>query len=140
YQFEDLGASPMKLWQHQGKLFAYPFSTSPFGVFVNNDLVKAAGKPTPAELIAAGDWTWDTALATAAAVNAKSGKAGLVVRDFDYKSWQYLASFWGGWGAQAWSADGKTCGFDQPQMVEAMTTLHKAVFTDKALPAPGVSA
>ncbi|GAB3858122.1 ABC transporter substrate-binding protein [Dactylosporangium cerinum] len=140
YQFEDLGASPMKLWQQQGKLYAYPFSTSPFGVFVNNDLVKKAGKPTPAELIAAGNWTWDTALQTAAAVNASTGKAGLVVRDFDYKSWQNLASFWGGWGAQAWSADGKTCGFDKPEMVDAMTTLHKAIFTDKALPGPGVSA
>jgi multiple sugar transport system substrate-binding protein len=140
YQFEDIGASPTKLWQNGGKLYAYPFSTSPFGVFVNNDLVKRAGRQTPAELIAAGQWNWDNALAIGAAVNASTGKAGLVVRDFDYKTWNNLASFWGGWGAQAWSADGKTCGFDKPEMVDAMTTLHKAVFTDKALPGPGVSA
>ncbi|MET7397078.1 sugar ABC transporter substrate-binding protein [Dactylosporangium sp. NPDC005572] len=140
YQFDDLAAGPRKLWETQGKLYAYPFSTSPFGVFVNTDLVKQAGQQTPAELIAAGQWNWDNALKLGAAVNAKSGKAGLVVRDFDYKTWNNLASFWGGWGAQAWSADGKTCGFDKPEMVEAMTTLHKAVFTDKALPGPGVSA
>ena len=110
-----------KLWQTGGKLYAYPFSTSPFGVFVNNDLLKQAGQQTPAELIAAGKWNWDTALAAASAVNAKTGKAGLVVRDFDYKGWDNLSSVWTGWGAQAWSADGKTCGFNKPEMVEAMT-------------------
>ncbi|GAA2593887.1 sugar ABC transporter substrate-binding protein [Dactylosporangium fulvum] len=140
YQFDDLAAGPLKLWQDKGKLYAYPFSTSPFGMFVNNDLAKKAGQQTPAELIAAGQWNWDTALKLASAVNAGTGKAGLVIRDFDYKTWNNLASFWGGWGAKAWSDDGKTCGFDQPEMVEAMTALHKAVFVDKALPGPGVSA
>ncbi|GAB3959938.1 hypothetical protein GCM10027614_80520 [Micromonospora vulcania] len=43
-------------------------------------------------------------------------------------------------GAQAWSEDGKTCGFNSPEMVDAMTTLHKATFTQKALPGPGTTA
>ncbi len=33
--------------QSEGKLYAYPFSTSPFGVFVNTDLLKEAGQKTP---------------------------------------------------------------------------------------------
>ena len=118
----------------------YPFSTSPFGVFVNTDLVRQAGRQTPAELAAAGRWNWDEAVAAAAAVNARTGKAGLVVRDFDYKTWDNLATVWTGWGAQAWSADGKACGFDKPEMVDAMTFLHKATFTDRALPGPGTKA
>lgn len=73
-------------------------------------------------------------------MNKESGKAGLVVRDFDYKGWDNLATVWGGWGAEAWSEDGRTCGFAKPEMVEAMTFLHKAIFTDKALPAPGTTA
>ncbi|MGW5670985.1 hypothetical protein ACWEVO_24065, partial [Micromonospora sp. NPDC003776] len=32
-----------------------------------------------------------------------SGKAGLVIRDFDYKGWDNLSTFWTGWGAQATS-------------------------------------
>src|SRR5258705_2089265 len=140
YSFADLAPAATKLWKADGKLYAYPFSTSPFGVFVNTDLLKQAGQATPAELIAAGKWDWSTVVAEAAAVNAGTGKAGLVVRDFDYKTWDNLASIWTGWGAQAWTADGKTCGFNQPEMVQAMTFLHKAIFTDKALPGPGTSA
>lgn len=140
YQYDDLTPATLKPWQNSGTLYAYPFSTSPFGIFVNTDLLKQAGQKTPAELIAAGQWNWDTALASAAAVNHKTGKAGLVIRDFDYKGWDNLSTFFTGWGAQAWSADGKTCGFNAPEMVAAMTALHKAIFTDKALPGPGTTA
>lgn len=140
YNFDELAPAATKLWQVDGALYAYPFSTSPFGIFVNTDLVKAAGGKTPAELIAAGEWTWDNAAALAAAVSAKTGRAGLVVRDFDYKGWDNLSTVWTGWGAEAWSADGKTCGFDKPEMVDAMTFLHKATFTDKAFPGPGTTA
>jgi multiple sugar transport system substrate-binding protein len=62
------------------------------------------------------------------------------VRDFDYKAWDNLAGIFDGWGAEAWSADGKTCGFNQQPMVDAMTFIHKAIFTDKAMPGPGVAA
>ncbi|MFI9595211.1 ABC transporter substrate-binding protein [Nonomuraea sp. NPDC052265] len=132
---EELVPSTTKLWQKDGTLYAYPFSTSPFGVFVNTDLLKQAGQSVPAK-----GWTWDEAVKIASAVQKKTGKAGLVVRDFDYKGWDNLASVWGGWGAEAWSEDGGTCGFGKPEMVEAMRFLHKAIFTDKAMPAPGTTA
>ncbi|WP_031171728.1 extracellular solute-binding protein [Streptosporangium roseum] len=138
YELTDLTPAATKLWERDGELFAYPFSTSPFGVFVNDDLVKKAGQRTPRELIKAGEWTWDKAAAMGAAV-AEKGKAGLVVRDFDYKNWDNLASVWGGWGARAWSEDGGSCGFNSPEMVQAMTFLHKSIFVDKALPGPGTT-
>ncbi|GAA1018810.1 sugar ABC transporter substrate-binding protein [Acrocarpospora pleiomorpha] len=138
YELSDLTPAATKLWEQDGELYAYPFSTSPFGIFVNDDLVKKAGQKTPRELIEAGEWTWDNAVKMGAAV-AKDGKAGLVVRDFDYKNWDNLASVWGGWGARAWSEDGKTCGFNSPEMLQAMTFLHKAIFVDKALPGPGTT-
>lgn len=140
YDFDELAPAATKLWKSDGKLYAYPFSTSPFGIFVNTDLLKQAGQKTPAELIAANQWTWENAVSAAAQVNARTGKAGLVVRDFDYKTWDNLSTVWTGWGAEAWSEDGKSCGFDQPEMVDAMTFLHKATFTDKALPGPGTAA
>ncbi|GAA3303413.1 sugar ABC transporter substrate-binding protein [Dactylosporangium vinaceum] len=139
-QPDDLTPAATKLWQSGGKLYAYPFSTSPFGMFVNTDLLKQAGQDSPADLVTAGQWTWDKAFAEGAAVNAKTGTAGIVVRDFDYKTWGNLSTVWTGWGAQAWSADGKTCGFNAPEMVDAMTALHQAVFTAKAMPGPGVAA
>lgn len=135
-----LNPAAMKLWRTGGKTYAYPFSTSPFGVFVNTDLLKKAGAPNPADLIAGGDWTWDAAIRAASTVHAKTGKAGLVVRDFDYKGWDNLSTVWTGWGAEAWRPDGRTCGFDQQPMVDAMTFLHRAIFTGRALPGPGTTA
>ncbi|GAB2591780.1 sugar ABC transporter substrate-binding protein [Paractinoplanes abujensis] len=130
----DLAPAATALWKQDGKLMAYPFSTSPFGVFVNTDLLKKAGVTLPAE------WTWENVITAAGTVAAKTGKQGLVIRDFDYKDWTNLATVFRGWDAEAWTADGKTCGFDQQPMIDAMTFLHKAIFTGKALPAPGVAA
>ncbi|NUP51608.1 MAG: sugar ABC transporter substrate-binding protein [Catenulispora sp.] len=141
YQYGDLAPAATKLWQKGDQLYAYPFSTSPFGMFYNKDLLKQAGvSQTPDQLAAAGQWTWQNAEAMAAQVAAHTDKQGLVVRDWDYKTWIELASIWRGWGADPWSADGKTCQFDSPQMQAAMTFLHNAIFNDKALPGPGHSA
>jgi multiple sugar transport system substrate-binding protein len=139
YDFADVTPGPLQLWSRDNVLYAFPFSTSPFGVFVNNDLITAAGAKTPAEMIAAGDWTWDNAIATAATV-AQGGKSGLIVRDFDYKTWQNLTAIYAGWGATPWSEDGKTCTFTDPKMVAAMTFIHDAIFTKKAMPGPGETA
>lgn len=135
----ELVPAATKLWEKDGELFAYPFSTSPFGMFVNTDLVKAAGQKTPQELIKAGQWDWEHANEINKAVAAK-GKHGLTIWDFDYKGWDNLATIWRGWGATAYSEDGATCRFNSPEMVEAMTFLHTMIFKDKAMPAPGTVA
>ncbi|CDZ39239.1 Extracellular solute-binding protein family 1 [Neorhizobium galegae bv. officinalis] len=138
YNAEELSTTAAERWTKDGKLFAYPFSTSPFAMFVNNDLIKASGAKTPAEMIAANQWTWDNAIATASTVG-KTGKGGLIVRDFNYQIWQNLASVWNGWGASPWSADGKTCTMTEKPMVDALTFIHDAVFKNKAMPGPGES-
>jgi multiple sugar transport system substrate-binding protein len=141
YRYDDLTPAATKLWKQSGDLYAYPFSTSPFGMFYNKDLLAKAGvTSTPDQLLADHQWTWENAEKTAAQVAAHTGKQGLVIRDWDYKTWIELAGLWRGWGADAWSADGKTCRFDSPQMQQAMTFLHDAIFKDKALPGPGETA
>ncbi|MBO9652660.1 MAG: sugar ABC transporter substrate-binding protein [Variovorax sp.] len=136
YDLGEISPSATERWSKDGTLYAYPFSTSPFAVFVNNDLIRKAGAKTPAELIAAGQWTWPNAIATAQAV-AQSGKGGLVVRDFNYQAWQYLSSVWNAWGAAPWSADGKRCTFTDKPMVDALGFIHDAIFEKKAIPGPG---
>lgn len=140
YEYDDLVPAATDLWRADGQLYAYPFSTSPFGVFANLDLLADAGQPTPAELSGDGDWSWPRLIEAAAAVSADTPADGLVIRDFDYAGWDYLSTLWTGWGAQAWSEDGASCGFDQPAMVEAMSFLHEAIFEQGALPGPGSSA
>ena len=141
YDYGDLAPSATELWKSDDKLYAYPFSTSPLGVFFNKDLLKKAGvSELPDQLAADGKWTWDEAGNIAKQVAAKTDATGLVVRDWDYKNWINLAAVWRGFGADAWSEDGETCGFDSPEMNEAMDFLHSAIFEDEALPAPGTTA
>lgn len=138
FDYGDMIEKPTELWRLDGELYAVPFSTSPLAIFANTDLIEAAGARTPAELIEAGEWTWENAMATAAKV-AEGDKDGIIVRDFNYQTWQNLAAIWRGWGAEPWSADGDTCTFAAPEMVEAMTFLHDSIFQDGALPGPGES-
>ena len=90
-------------------------------------------KQTPAELIAAGQWNWEhVAWQTRPPSTRRPARPAWSSATSTTRRWDNLATVWGGWGAQAWSDDGKTCGFNSPEMVEAMTFLHKAIFTDKA--------
>lgn len=140
YELDDLEPSTTKLWEADGQLYAYPFSTSPFGVFVNNDLLDEAGQPSAAKLRESGDWNWERVIEAGAAVNDSTGEAGMVIRDFDYTGWDNLSTMWTGWDAEAWSADGAKCGFDKPEMEEAMTFLHDSIFKESAMPGPGTTA
>lgn len=140
YDFEDLNDSALALWQSDDELYAYPFSTSPFAVFVNDDLIAAAGQPTGRELVDSGDWTWDRVQEVGSAVNRETGQAGVVIRDFEYSVWENLATVWASYGAAAWSADFTTCELDSPEMIEAMTWFHDSAFDTGAVPGPGTTA
>ncbi len=138
FDYGDMIEKPTELWRVDGELYAVPFSTSPLAIFANTDLIEAAGARTPAELIEAGEWTWENAMATAAKV-AEGDKDGIIVRDFNYQTWQNLAAIWRGWDASPWSEDGNTCTFADAEMVAAMTFIHDAIFEQGAIPGPGES-
>ncbi|MCM3659745.1 extracellular solute-binding protein [Georgenia satyanarayanai] len=140
YAYDDLLDSSLDLWTQDDGLFAYPFSNSPFVVFVNTDRISESGQDNPADLLAAGEWTFDAARDISAASVEALGGSGLVVRDFDYAAWGNLATLWGGWDATPWSADGTQCTFTDPAMVDSMTWFHDAIFTQDAVPGPGTSA
>lgn len=140
YELDDVSDAATKLWRDaDGQLVAYPFSTSPFVVFVNNDLLTEAGQKTGAEMLA-DDWTWDAVSAAGAAVNSSTGKAGFVIRDFEYQTWDLLSTVWNGWGATPWSDDGATCTMNSDEMDAAFEFLHDAAFTSKSMPGPGTTA
>ena len=140
YDFGDLNKSATALWKSDDQLVAYPFSTSPFVMFANDDLLAAAGQPSAAELLADGKWNWEDISEVGSAVNASTGKAGFVIRDFDYTTWDNLAAAWMGWGAAPWSADGTKCTFNSDEMADAFEFLHTAAFDDKSMPGPGTTA
>jgi ABC-type glycerol-3-phosphate transport system substrate-binding protein len=135
YDYDDILPSVATSFSQDGELYAYPFSNSPFALYVNKTLLAEAGQTVdPANL------TWENVSKMGAAVNAQTGKAGFVIRDFNFSSWLTLPSVWTGWGAEAWNAKGDKCGMDSPEMVDAFQFLHDAVYVDKSMPGPGVTA
>ncbi|GAA2154453.1 MULTISPECIES: ABC transporter substrate-binding protein [Glycomyces] len=135
WDYGDLVPSVTGEFSRDGELYAYPFSNSPFALYVNTDLLAEAGQTLdPAAL------TWDQVSALGSAVHAATGKGGFVVNDFNYSSWNTLATVWTAFGASAWNEDGTECGFASPEMTDAFTFLHNAVYTDESMPGPGVTA
>lgn len=135
WNYDDLLGSVTSEFTADGQLYAYPFSNSPFALYVNKNLLAQAG-----QTLDTSDLTWDQVAAVGSAVNAATGKGGFVIRDFNFSSWNTLATVWTGWGASAWNKDGTQCAFDSDEMVKAFTFLHDAVFVNKSMPGPGTTA
>jgi multiple sugar transport system substrate-binding protein len=138
YDYGDISSSAAKLWTSDKKLYAYPFSTSPFVVFANDDLLKQAGEPTSAELQSQGKWDLKDIADVASQVNAKTGQGGLIVNNFDYDDWTLLSTIWNAWGAAPWSADGSKCTFTSSKMADAFKFINGAI-DKKAMPGPGTN-
>lgn len=139
YDYGDISSSAAKLWTKDSKLYAYPFSTSPFVVFANDSLLKQAGEPTSAELKSSGKWDLKDIAEVASQVHAKTGQGGLIVNNFNYNDWTLLSTLWNAWGAAPWSADGSKCTFTSSKMKDAFTYINRAIFQQNAIPAPGTN-
>lgn len=140
FEYGDLSDAATGLWRDGDSLYAYPFSTSPFAIFANNTLLAEAGLPAAAEQVAAGDWNWEGVAAAGATVKSSTGKAGFIVRDFEYQQWDLLSTVWNGWGAQPWNDERTQCTIDSAEMVDAFEFLHEAAFETGAMPGPGTTA
>ncbi|WP_062213110.1 sugar ABC transporter substrate-binding protein [Streptomyces sp. NBRC 109706] len=139
YDVEDLVPSATELWRDGEALYAYPFSTSPFGVYVNADLLAAAGQPDPRELIAGGGWTWDRLAEVASATAEGEGVAGIQLSvDDPYALPNGAITPLGlAWGARPWSEDGTTCAYTSPESVAFFEWYHAQVYDHRAFPAVG---
>ena len=142
YNLADLTPSAPKLWQPDGELYAYPFSTSPFGVFVNNDLLKA-GRPADAGRAdrrrTSGPGT--TRIAVAAAVNAKHRQGRPRRPRLRLQGVGQPRHGLERLGRRSPGAPtARPAASTEQPMVDAMTFVHKAIFTDKAMPGPGTDA
>lgn len=138
FDLGDVVPSSLALWSNNGGIYAYPFSTSPFGVFVNRDLVAAAGQTQPADLLAEDKWTWDAATQIAsAAAAATPGTGPIVIGTAPDKQWDGLTTVWAGWNATPWDAAGTTCTLDSVEMTDAVTWYHDQVYSAAAFAKPG---
>lgn len=138
YAYDDLLPGAIELWSIDDTLYGYPFSNSPFGIYVNSDLLEAADQPNPRELIAEGSWTWDALMEIATATVDSQDVAGFQPASDPYTQWNdALGPMWLSWGASAWSEDGTACTMTDPEMVEFFDWFHGHVFDTGAIPGPG---
>lgn len=139
YDVDDLVPSAMELWRDGEAIYAYPFSTSPFGVYVNADLLAAAGQPDPRELIAEDEWTWDRLAEVASATVAAEDVAGIQLSVDDPYALpnDAITPIGLAWGARPWSEDGTTCAYTSPESVAFFDWYHTQVYDQRAFPAVG---
>ncbi|MBX3195700.1 MAG: sugar ABC transporter substrate-binding protein [Microbacteriaceae bacterium] len=135
WDIDDIVPGTLDAWSKDGGIYAYPFSTQPFGMYVNLDLLAAAGQDNPRDLIASGNWTWDKVTEMADAVSKSTGQGGVQIQTWNI--WVELATIWDSFGAKPWSADGKTALFDSPEMIEFFTWVNQNMFDRSAIVRPG---
>jgi multiple sugar transport system substrate-binding protein len=138
YDFADLSAPAMGLWQRDGKVWGVPFSTSPFVIFYNKSMFDKAGLETPLELAAKGQWDMAKFQAVAAKLKQANGKWGFEFKDgqgYDTRIMHALMPPIRAYGGDAWA--NKECGFDKPEAVAAVQQLHDMVFKDQSIVPPG---
>lgn len=137
FDYDDLIPELQTRWRDGEAQFGVPFSTSPPVMFYNKDVYAAAGVPSPADLIASGDWNWDSFREISRQLKESTGTTGYVIDDFDYKNWLRLISLMYRYDAEPWNEDATECTADSPEMVEAVSLYHDMVYVDGSSPLPG---
>ena len=139
YDFDDLSASAMGLWQDGDAVYGVPFSTSPFIVYYNKSQYEAAGLELPDALAAKGAWTWERLKEDAAKLTDKDagvwGFQSVDGQGYGSRIIQTLIPIIRSYGGNAWK-DG-TCGFDSDEAIEAITLYHDMIFKDRSAVPPG---
>ena len=138
YDFGDLIPQLQEHWTGGGDaLYGVPFSTGALALAYNEDLYKKAGVKSPADLIAEGNWTWDSFREISKELHDKSGVTGFVLNDFDYANWTRLLPILFAYGASPWNDDATKCTADTAEFDSAMQLYHDMVYVDGSAPLPG---
>ncbi|MDQ0340558.1 multiple sugar transport system substrate-binding protein [Caldalkalibacillus uzonensis] len=139
FDFEDFYPSTLELWQHDGKLLGFPFSTPPMIMYFNKTIFDEAGVKTPNEHAEEGTWTWEQFEETAKAISSGEGANRI-----------YGANLWIDWTnfatvlSHTWSAGGEIFNEDMtefkwnsPEGIETFKMLQRMMFEDKSHVPPG---
>jgi multiple sugar transport system substrate-binding protein len=137
FDYADLIPNLMERWVDGDAVYGIPFSTGPLVMYYNKDLYAQAGVKDPGQLVAEGDWTWDSFRETSKQLHDALGTPSYVLNDFDFKNWTRLLPYMYAYGASPWSDDATTCTMDSPEMIAAMEAFHGMTFDDGSMPLPG---
>jgi multiple sugar transport system substrate-binding protein len=115
------------------RLWALPSELDTMGIYLNLDLLSAAGAPDPRQLAAAGNWNWNTFLEVAQAVN--NPQSTIYGYEQPYSWWGF-----GMWanaaGGSLIQPDG-TCGLTTAESLTGFTFAHQLFQEAKVTPPAG---
>lgn len=137
YDFDDLIPRLQERWTVDDALYGVPFSTGALVMAFNKDLYEKAGVKSPDDLIAEGNWTWDSFRDISKQLHDKLDVTGYVMNDFDYKNWTRLLPILFSYGASPWNDDATQCSANSPEFAKAIQLYHDMVYTDQSAPLPG---
>lgn len=138
YDLADYSESALGLWQAGEGLYALPFSTSPYFILYNKDLLEAAGLEDPNALAARGEWTWETLAAAAKTIAETQDAYGLEGVDGNLytTAWSTLTPIVRSFGGDFWDEAGN-CTMNSPETVAALQFFHDMIFVDQSVVPPG---
>src|SRR5699024_7857299 len=84
FDLPDFIPSLMERWTDGDAIYGVPFSTGPLVMYFNKDLYAEAGVKDPSQLIADGNWTWESFRETSKEVTDALGNHAYVLNDFDF--------------------------------------------------------
>ena len=142
---EDFYPVVMDEIEHDGTLYGLPRDVGTLVVYYNVDMFEAAGLPTPNDLIAEGNWTWDTMYETALALTTNTESAEDVTWGVSIPFWwpTYL-NFIQQAGGSLFNEDRTACGLNTEGTTVALEFLNKIYNGDDengpVAPVPGTEA
>lgn len=125
-QFNDNLMDPLT---YKGKLYGLPQEISPFVIYYNKDMFKAAGVPLPTD-----DWTQEEFYEAAKKLTNPDKKVyGFrMPANWPDQIWGWLSRT----GAEYDVTGDKSVGFDSPKLLGGLEFLHNMVHVDKVSPNP----
>ena len=139
YNPDDISAAALALWKGGEDVYAVPFSTSPFVMLYNVALFKQAGAKTPDELIAEGNWTWESFREVSKQIKDATGVWGYETVDGDgYNSriLHNLLPIVRAFGGDAWDENYEVK-IDSAESIAAVQLFHDMVYVDGSVVPPG---
>lgn len=138
YNPGDFSEPALGLWKKSGRIYAVPFSTSPFILLFNRDLFAKAGLAAPDELMAKGQWTLEKFRESAAKIKAATGIYGFQGVDgqaYDARIWHNLLPFIRGFGGDAWK--GNKVEINSAKSVAGVNFFRDMLLKDGSVVPPG---
>lgn len=137
WDFDDFSPAIISLWQRGDAVYGVPFSTSPMVMFYNADMYREAGVPTPDELQAAGEWTWERFREIARTIREETGNYAYAGPGFDDTPIRVVVPILRAYGARVWDAQQGNATINNAAAVEAIQLYHDMLFEDESIVPPG---